>query len=83
VDVLHREEVLARLAARVVDRDDVRVLQRRRELRLADEHLHELRILGLLAADPFEHDVRAARIDRERHLRHAAASQVLDQGISP
>ena len=37
VDVLHRDEVLARDAAELEDLDDVDVVEDRRELRLAHE----------------------------------------------
>ena len=44
--VLHRDEVLVVDVADVVDLDDVRVVERRGDARLVEEHADELRIAG-------------------------------------
>ena len=54
LDEAHRDEQVARVLPRAVDRDDVRVLERRRRGRLADEELTEPRLPGELGQDDLE-----------------------------
>ena len=60
VDVLHRDEVLAVRARELVDARDVAVAQDARDLRLVDEHLDEVVVLG---------EVREHALDRDQVRR--------------
>ena len=55
VDVLHGEEVAALGLAEVEDLHHVRVVELRGQLRLAEEHLHERRVLGQVRQDALDH----------------------------
>ena len=87
VDVLHREERRVAVGADVVDLDDVRVRQRRRQARLVEEHAQQLGIQRVLRQDPLEHDELLEALDadaghaREEDLRHAADGQAPDRLI--
>ncbi len=61
LDVAHRDEELAVLLARVVDRQDVRLVERGSGPRLALEALAEVRVVGVLARDQLERDDAAER----------------------
>jgi hypothetical protein len=80
---LHRQEIPSPDAAEVERRDDVRVLELRREPRLVDEHVDERHILRPVAADHLERDLlaeaRRAPHRRPPHLRHAARPDRLQQ----
>ena len=56
VDEAHREVELAVVLARLVDGDHVRVVDRRGELRLAQEALAEALVLGQLGGDQLQRD---------------------------
>jgi hypothetical protein len=74
-DVAHGDvQEVARLA-RLVDRHDVRVLEARGQLGLAQEALAEARVLGKARREQLErHLASEARILGEVHVAHAAAS---------
>ena len=87
LDVLHRDEEPVALAAEVEHLDDVRVVEARRELRLVDEHLRELRVRRELGEDLL-HDaeprraelgVRAGEVD----LGHPALADEIEQRVAP
>ncbi len=59
LDVAHREEEQAVLVSRLVDRDDVRVVERGGDPRLAQEALAEALVLGELGGDDLERDLAA------------------------
>ena len=83
VHVLHREEVLAVLLADVVDVDDVVVVQRRREPRLVEEHLHEPRVARAVVADLLDDHVALEPLDpshpRQDHLCHSTRREVANE----
>ena len=56
VDVLHRDVLHARFVGHVVDVDDRRVIQLRRQACLVQEHRHHARVLGVLRLQHLEHD---------------------------
>ncbi len=80
LDVAHRdEEQLAELAG-LVDRDDVRVVDRGRELRLAQEAVAERFVLGEVGGEELERDValQALVLGQVDDAHAAAAEQGLD-----
>ena len=87
VDVLHREEVLVVLEADVVDRGDVRVLERGDQPRLVEQHPHEPLVLRLLREDALQRDELREATDavgaREEQLRHAAGAERSDERVAP
>ena len=83
VDVLHRDEVAAGLdLAEVVDVDDVRVVQLRRELGLVDEHRDELFVVGQVRQDLLDRDDLLEALDARAlglvELGHAAGGDPLE-----
>ena len=71
------------MPADVVNTNDVRVMQRCREVRLVPEHPYELGILREVGKDPFEYDdvrpsVRAGGLG-EVELRHPSDGQTTQQ----
>ena len=88
LDVLHREEqALVAVVRELVDLDDVRVVEARRELRLVDEHRAEAPRRAVRRQDALDDEelVRAlgAALLGEEHLGHAAraeAAQDLEVG---
>ena len=75
-DVSHRDVEEAVLLARVVDRDDVRVVDRRRETRLAHEPLAKGVVLRELGAQHLERDlVPEAHVVGPEDDAHAAAPE--------
>ena len=86
VEVLHREVVLAVLAAAVVDLNDIRVVERPGQTRLPQKHLDELIVVRKMRENPFEDDVLLEPFDAGRlgdeQLRHAATRKALHQSIS-
>ena len=87
VHVLHREEVLAVLEADVVDGGDVRVIERRDEARLVEQHPDEALVRGLVPEDALQRDELRESADpvdaREEQLRHPAGAQRSDQHVPP
>ena len=74
VDEAHRDEERPVLLARLVDGDDVGVLEGGRHARLALEALAELRVGRELGHDDLErHTAAQATVDREVDHAHAAA----------
>ena len=81
VDVAHRDEQAPVGLARLVDRDDVRVVEARREPRLPEEPLAELLVVGEARAQQLQGDgALEPRIERAVDLAHAAtADEPLDR----
>jgi hypothetical protein len=83
VDVLHGDEVVLVHLSEVVDVDDVGVRELRGQARLVEEHPDEVLRIDEMRQDPLhgDHALEALRaaLAREEHLRHAAASQSLDE----
>ena len=81
--VLHRDEVLVVDVADVVDLHDVRVIERRSDARLVEEHAHELGILRAVAEDALDDEILLEPLDRLRtgqeDLGHAARRQAGDK----
>ena len=80
LDVAHREEEALFGFARVVHRDDVRMIQARGEPRLAEEALAESVVVGVTRSEDLQGNVPVeAGVVRAVHLAHpAAADQLLD-----
>ena len=75
LDPAHRDEQLALRVARLVDRDHVRVLDRRGQARLALEARTEVRLGGQLRHDQLERDLPVeAHLGRAVHAAHPALS---------
>ena len=83
LDVLHREkEPLVAVVLELVDLDDVRVVEARRELRLFDEHRSEAPRGAVRGEDPLDDEdlvgaLRASLLGEE-NLRHAAGPETAD-----
>ena len=79
-DVAHRDVELALVLAGVVDRDDVRMVERGGELRLAQEALSEAPVLGQLRCEQLEGDLAVERkvVGPVDDAHPAAAEQRLD-----
>ena len=78
LDVAHRDVERPVVAlARVVDRDDVGVVDRRRGARLADEAIAEVGVLGELRGDELQRD-RAIEVELERSIDHPHAAAARD-----
>ena len=78
VDVLHDDEVAARLVveAEVEDLHDVRVHEPRGGERLAPEARDEARVLGEVLGEQLDRDVALQpRVERELDGRHAADAE--------
>ena len=74
VDVAHRDEEAAVGLARLVDRDDVRVVEARGEPRLAEHPLAEPFVVGEALAQQLQGDrALEPHVERAVHLAHAAA----------
>jgi hypothetical protein len=82
-DVLHGEEVGPVVLADVVDLDDVRVVERRREAGLAEEHLDQALVVGVLLEHALERDELLEAVDRDRpgdeQLRHPAGAEAVEE----
>jgi hypothetical protein len=80
LDVAHREVEACVGVARVVDRDDVRVIEARCDPRLAEEALAESVVSRVTRSEDLEGHVPVeAAVVRAVHLSHAAAAdQLLD-----
>ena len=87
LDVLHRDVELVALAPEVEHLDDVRVVEARRELRLVDEHVGELRVQRELGEDLLDHaEPRRAEVGvgaREEDLGHAAPADEVEERVAP
>lgn len=87
VQILHRDEVLILDGPDLVRLHDVRMIETRRDARLVDQHLDELRLLGEVRAQPLDHrelaEARAGRTghDREEDVGHPAVPELGDQSI--
>lgn len=79
MDVLHDDRIVSADRGELVDLDDPRVTDARRDLRFAEEHLDDRSIAGKMRQDPFHsHRVlerSGASATSEEHLRHATGSQ--------
>ena len=83
LQVLHGDVGAAVGLAAVVDRDDVRVVEARRGLRLAPEALDELAVLGVALGHDLERDLAAeARVLGEVHRRHAADAEAPEHAVA-
>ena len=84
--MLHRDEVLAVRARELVDARDVAVAQHARDLRLVDEHLDEVVVLGEVREHALDRDeVRlAVRVEglRAIDLRHPAERDAIEQVVA-
>ena len=82
-DQLHRDVVDAGDPAEVVDLRDVRMLQERRDLCLADERVDERPVLGEVGQHPLQRDAPLEPLDaallRAIHGRHPAQAETLVQ----
>ena len=84
--VLHHDEVLAARGDEIDRVDDVRVVERRGQLRFAQEQVDELFLLGELREELLQHDLHLeaagtellADVDRP----HAALGEVLQDDIA-
>ena len=75
IDKLHQQEVEAAGLAEVVNRDDVRVIQRGQRVGLAGEALRKSRIPGALGREQLERDEPIQRtLPRLVHHTHPAAA---------
>ena len=82
LQILHDDERPPVLLADVVDRADVRVVQRRRRLRFAREPAQRLWIPRELFGDELErHRTAQPRVFGLVHDAHAAATQLLDDAV--
>ena len=82
IDVLHRDPVAALVLAAVVDRDDVRVLEAGRGLRLAAESLDELLVGAEALMKELEGDSASQHLVVGRpHVRHPAGADPADQPV--
>ena len=78
IDVTHREVQACIRLARVVDRDDVGMIEARSEPRLAEKALAKLGVVDVTRREDLEGDVPVeASVVRPVHLAHAAASDQL------
>jgi hypothetical protein len=86
VDVLHRDEVLARGLTDVVNLDDVLMVKVGDDARLVEKHPDEALVLGVLGTDPLEHDVTLETLDSictaEKDVRHSPRRKVLEHHIT-
>ena len=82
VEQLHDDERLALVLADVVDRADVRMVQRRGGARLALEALERLRVARQLARQELERDLAAeARVLGAVDDTHAAAAEPVEDAV--
>ena len=86
VDMLHRDEVLAVRARELVDARDVAVAQDARDLRLVDEHLDEVVVLGEVREHALDRDEVGVAVSVERlraiDLRHATERDAIEQVVA-
>jgi hypothetical protein len=83
LDEPHRQVELAVVLARLVDRDHVRVVERCRQPRFAQEALPEALVLGQLRGDQLERDRPVQRyVGRAVHDTHPAAPDQLLNAVA-
>ena len=86
-DVLHRDEVRVVDAAELEDLADVGVVELARDLRLIDEHLDEVGVLGHRRQDPLDREDLLEAFDAEglglEDLGHAADADAFEQQVFP
>ena len=79
----HREEERAVELARVVDRDHVRVVERRRQARLAQEAVAEVGVARQLGHEHLQGDGPAeVHVLGAEHDAHAAAAELIAEAIA-
>jgi hypothetical protein len=79
---LEDEERPALIVSDFMDRADVRMVQRRRGARLAEEPIDRLTIGGLGTSQEFESDLPAEReVFAQVDLSHSATAQLLDDTV--
>ena len=84
VEELHRDVVRVLRVAAVVDRDDVRVVERRGVLRLAAEALDELVVVRVAVVEDLDRDAAAELLVLgEVDVRHAARSELAHDPVAP
>ena len=84
LDHLHRDVVGALGLAAVVDRDDVRVRERRSRLRLAPEALdEELVVRVAVVQDLDRHAPPELLVLGQIHVRHAAGAELAQDPVAP
>src|SRR4029453_7504448 len=82
--IAHRDVEQPVRLARVVDRHDVRVVERRRALGLADEALAEGMVLGKLGLKDLQRDLALqVTVAREVDLAHSAAANQAVYVVGP
>src|SRR2546428_520100 len=82
VEVLHRDVVGALRLAAVVDRNDVRVREAGRVLRLAAEALDELIVAGMAVVEDLDRDAPAEHLVlSEVNVRHTARAELAQDAI--
>ena len=86
VDELQHQEVLVARLPEIEHLHQVAVVQRRGDVRLVDEHAHELRIGRQRRQDPLEHDrllePLLALLQGQEDLRHPAVGDLADHVVS-
>ena len=83
LEELHDDVRQAVVLEEVMDRDDVRVTQRRHHLRLAREAQHELRVIRAMHPQLLERHVAAeSRVPREMHDRHAPSTKLIEDLVA-
>ena len=84
--VLHHDEVLAARGDEIDRVDDVRVIERRRQLRLAQEQVDELFLLRELRQQLLEHDLHleaaGAELLADVDRAHPALGEVLEHDVA-
>ena len=84
VEVLHRDVVRVLRLAAVVDRDDVRMVQRGGVLRLAPEPLDELLVVRVAVVEDLDRDAAAELLVlREVDVGHPAGAELADDLVAP
>ena len=84
VEVLHRDVVRVLGLAAVVDRDDVRMVERGGVLRLAAEPLDELLVVRVAVVEDLDRDAAAELlILREVDVGHPAGAELADDLVAP
>ena len=86
VDVLHRQVIGVTVAAEVVDVNDVRMVERGGDLRLVEEHVDEVGLLGEVRQDALDRDALGEPFGAwsagEKDLGHPADGESLKELVS-
>jgi hypothetical protein len=86
LEILHRDEVAALGLTEVIDVDDVRVLDERRDARFVEQHVDERFLARQVLVHELDDDqlfeARGSALDRQLHLRHAALADPCDQLVT-